>query len=309
MIRSLYLGSIAGTKIYIHWSFWILAIVIFLSNLSNGIDSALRIVGFIFAVFACVFLHELGHALTAKHFGLRTLDIILLPIGGVARIAASRFDAWVDGWIAIAGPAVNIALAGLLGVGIWLFGGETVSWTAFKDLNWAQQLLLANVGLALFNLLPVFPLDGGRVLRALFCYWMSPSTATNASARIGQWISGLWIIYALLQLDFLGVFFGVAIFLVNTFQRLKTRLIILGQGRPTGGGFSEEAWDPFGGAGRGGASPFDNPFDRRYERRYERGTIDAVEVREIDPDDLNSEPSDLESGGPDRSNGRGLPRS
>jgi len=266
MLKTLYLGNLYGTKIYIHWSFWILAIVVFLSNMSKGFGPAVSALGFIFSVFACVFLHELGHALAARKFGRPTLDITLLPIGGVARIQGSKPDPWSDGWIAIAGPIVNFAIALVLMLGIFLGLLPSVDLTkiSITDLSWAQQLLIANIAIGVFNLLPLFPLDGGRILRSLLCYFTTRERAIDLSARIGQWGSGLWIAFCLWHLDFFGILFGVVLFGINSFERLKTKMIVIqqtGQNWP----FPTNQDDPFG-----------------FGRPSRSDTIDAEDVRVVE---------------------------
>lgn len=266
MLKTLYLGNLYGTKIYIHWSFWILAIVVFLSNMSKGFGPAVSALGFIFSVFACVFLHELGHALAARKFGRPTLDITLLPIGGVARIKGGKLDPWPDGWIAIAGPMVNFAIALVLMLGIFLglLPSVDLSKISISDLSWARQLLIANIAIGLFNLLPLFPLDGGRILRCLLCFFTSRERAIDLSARIGQWGSGLWIAFWLWHLDFFWMIFGIVFFGINTFERIKTKMIVVQQ---TG-----QAW-PF---------PIDpnDPFG--FGRPSRSDTIDAEDVRVVE---------------------------
>jgi Zn-dependent protease len=267
MFKTLYLGNIYGTKIYIHWSFWILALIVFLSNLSQGFGAAVSAVGFVFSVFACVFLHELGHAWAARRFGRPTLDITLLPIGGIARIQGGTLDPWPDGWIAIAGPLVNFAIAAILGLGLSVGALPSMDFTKISQMSWAQQLLIANLALAVFNLLPLFPLDGGRILRSLLCYFTSRPRAIEYSARIGQWGAGFLILFFLWNLDFVGVLFGIVLYGINSLQRLQSKLIVIQQ--------SGRSWpfpvnpnEPFG---------FDPP---QWPRRSD--TIDAEQVRQVD---------------------------
>lgn len=267
MFKTLYLGNLYGTKIYIHWSFWILALFVFLGNLSRGFGPATAALGFVFSVFGCVFLHELGHALAARYFGRPTLDITLLPIGGIARIQGGRLDPWPDGWIAIAGPIVNFAIALVLWLGLFVGALPAMDLGKISELSWAQQLLVANLALAIFNLLPLFPLDGGRILRSLLCYFTSREKAIDFSARVGQWGAGLWILFCLWHLDFIGVIFGVVLFGINSFQRLQSRLIVINQsGRAWP--FPTDPRDPFG-------------FDG-YGRPERSDTIDAEDVRVVD---------------------------
>jgi Zn-dependent protease len=145
---------------------------------------------FILLLFACVVLHELGHALAARRYGIQTADITLLPIGGVARITRMPRDPRQELVIAVAGPAVSIAIALALYavLGRW---GNLRDILALEDPRLAllAKLLTANVWLVLFNLIPAFPMDGGRMLRALLAMRMPHSRATQIAATIGQAIA------------------------------------------------------------------------------------------------------------------------
>jgi len=265
MFRTLYLGKLQGAKIYIHWSFWIFAIFIFLSGLGQGLSHAVAMLGFVLAVFGCVFLHELGHAVAAKAFGKKTHDITLLPIGGVARIEGGNMSAVAEGWVAIAGPAVNFVIAAALLIGSSLTGANLeFDPGEVGKLSAVQQLIVANNVLAIFNLLPAFPLDGGRLLRSILCYWLDRAAALRLTARIGQWTSGLLLLSSIVWWNGMGVLFGIVLFLINTFQRFQAQVTIAA----TEGSIFETAWPP--------DSRFDesNHFD-------DSKTIDAVEVREV----------------------------
>src|SRR5262249_53668085 len=138
------------------------------------------------AVFGCVVLHELGHALTARRYGIETRDITLYPIGGVARLERLPQRPLEEFWIAVAGPAVNFVIA-LVVAGLILGGGMSFSFFAvdsFANLI-LLTLLYANGMLALFNLMPAFPMDGGRVLRALLASHLGQLQATTIAVQIG----------------------------------------------------------------------------------------------------------------------------
>ncbi len=288
MFKTLYLGTLQGAKIYIHWSFWLLAIFIFFSGLSGGVGRAFALLGFVLAVFACVFLHELGHAMAAKAFGRKTRDITLLPIGGVARIEGGELSPVAEGWVAIAGPAVSFAIALALMIGMSLFsisqdadgsigqgvtGGTSMEsvgldTTKMARLHPMDQLIFANWVLAIFNLIPAFPLDGGRVLRSVLCYWYSRTLATRIASRVGQFASGLLILTSIVWWSFMGIIFGILLYLVNTAQRFQAHFV----------------GDP---ADMQRTGPF-QPFPFNQEQAFggqgpnnDKNTIDALDVREV----------------------------
>jgi len=194
------LGRVAGIDVYMHGTFLILLAWVGLSHYLERhrlADAGAGIV-FILALFAIVVLHELGHALTARHYGIRTRDITLLPIGGVARLERMPDDPKQELLVALAGPAVNVVLA------VVLFGVVTpaAALAAWQDVQWVggdflSKLMWVNVSLALFNLIPAFPMDGGRVLRAFLAMRMEYVRATHIAAQIGQ---GLALVFGLVGL-------------------------------------------------------------------------------------------------------------
>lgn len=197
MLRSWRLGSLFGIGIYIHSTFLLLPLLLVVPNFeAMGVGTVLFLLAFLAAVFGCVVLHELGHALMARRFGIRTRDITLYPIGGVARLERMTERPSEELWIALAGPAVNVAIAALLtplilagvlftplvqgaasplGREVWMLG-----------VDFLRHLRLANVVLVLFNLLPAFPMDGGRVLRALLAMRMGIVRATTIAVGVGR---------------------------------------------------------------------------------------------------------------------------
>ncbi|MDR3621401.1 MAG: site-2 protease family protein [Paludisphaera borealis] len=182
------LARVAGIPIYVHWTFLILIAWLVIAgtlennNVSQGISEA----AFVLALFGCVVLHELGHALTARRFGVKTSDITLLPIGGVARLERMPEKPSQELLVALAGPAVNVVIVALLLIfGIPLQAGVGASQELVHAGFW-PKLLMVNVFLAAFNLLPAFPMDGGRVLRALLAMRLPYARATRLAANIGQ---------------------------------------------------------------------------------------------------------------------------
>jgi Zn-dependent protease/CBS domain-containing protein len=193
-------GQLAGIDLRIHATFVLLLGWIGASYwiASQSVSAVLAGVGFIVALFACVVFHEMGHAMAARKFGIRTRDITLLPIGGLARLERMPEEPPQELWIALAGPAVNVAIAAAL------YGWLTLTheWEPFSHLRVAtgpfvERLFLANVSLVLFNLIPAFPMDGGRVVRALLATRMTYPKATQIAASAGQWLAFLFGIVGL----------------------------------------------------------------------------------------------------------------
>jgi Zn-dependent protease/CBS domain-containing protein len=197
---SVKIATVAGIPIYIHATFLALVAFLFLSDWRRGQDLYAALVGllFILAVFGTIVLHELGHALTARRFGIRTRDITLLPIGGLARLERLPDVPRQELWVALAGPAVNFAIAAITWVVLVAAGLDPVESIRSGSMDLGTRFLLTNVWLALFNLIPAFPMDGGRALRALLAERMDYVTATERAASLGQ---GLALLFG-----FLGLF-------------------------------------------------------------------------------------------------------
>ena len=197
---SITVGSIAGTKVRIHVTFLLLLAWIFFANyLSTGPQAAWDALLFVVLLFLCVLLHEFGHIFTARAFGVSTPDVILLPIGGVSRLEHIPERPREEFLVAIAGPAVNVVIAGLLVV----FGGAKLGMNSLATIEntsqgFIDQLAMVNLFLAVFNLLPAFPMDGGRVFRALLATRFGYVRATEIAAATGQLVA--------FALGFLGLF-------------------------------------------------------------------------------------------------------
>lgn len=211
------LGSIAGIALYVHATFVLLLAWVALREYQTSGDAIQAIGGVVFvvAIFATVVLHELGHALAARRYGIRTRDITLLPIGGVARLEAMPKEPRQELVVALAGPMVNVVIAGLLW--LWLaatggmpdFAGTAFIGEGFLDREFIARLLAVNIWLVLFNLIPAFPMDGGRVLRALLAFRLDYTTATQTAAAVGQGIAMLFGLLGLALSNPLLIFIAV----------------------------------------------------------------------------------------------------
>ncbi|PRQ01041.1 putative zinc metalloprotease Rip3 [Enhygromyxa salina] len=182
------IGRVAGIDIRVHVTFLaLLAWIAWISYATTGTAAgAIDGVILVCLVFGIIVLHELGHALTARRFGIRTRDITLLPIGGVASLERMPEDPRHELLVALAGPAVNVVLASLLAVVALGLGEPLVPGALDQSVSMVVRLMWINVILALFNLLPAFPMDGGRALRAVLALRLSDLRATQIAAGLGQ---------------------------------------------------------------------------------------------------------------------------
>ncbi len=181
------IGSVGGTLIRVHVTFFLLLAWVGGSAwIAGGAPAALDSVVFILLLFACVVLHELGHVLAARRYGVQTPDITLLPIGGVARLERIPEKPSQEFVIAIAGPLVNVVIAAILLV---ILGGVLPADSLELDnpaVNLIARLAGANIFLVVFNLIPAFPMDGGRILRAALAHWLGYTQGTRIAATVGQ---------------------------------------------------------------------------------------------------------------------------
>jgi Zn-dependent protease len=208
MSRSLRIGTAFGIGIYLHWTVVFLPLWIVVSASGTEGPGIPFLLVFTSALVACLILHELGHALAARLFGIGTRDITMYPIGGVARLERMSEKPWEEMLIAIAGPAVNVVIAMVLGA------AALVLFTANPQLfetvpgKFLGLMVLANVVLVVFNMLPAFPMDGGRILRACLSTFLGHLRATRIAAGVAACLAlffGLWGVGALQW--WLGEFF------------------------------------------------------------------------------------------------------
>jgi stage IV sporulation protein FB len=211
---SVNIGSIAGTAIRIHITFLLFLAWIFVASyVAGGAQAAWSGLAFLVLLFVCVLAHEFGHIFTARAFGVLTPDVTLLPIGGVARLERIPEKPGEEFLIAVAGPLVNVVIAVVLVVlaGANLNAGDLSAVESDKSAM-IDRLAAVNLFLALFNMIPAFPMDGGRVLRALLAIRLGFARATEIAAMIGQ-------VFAFV-LGFVGLFFNPILIFIAIFVYL-----------------------------------------------------------------------------------------
>lgn len=240
MQGALKLFTLARIPVYVHWSFSLLAFFLLYYGWyaqMDGISFLIFLVLF-FALFISVILHEYGHALTARHYGVKTRDIILLPIGGLARLEELPKKPLQEFVVAAAGPVVNLLIAGLLGIILWLeYNGEIgriFSSRGTLILRWHRvipMLFVLNLSLAIMNLVPAFPLDGGRMLRAALAIKLGRLKATQIASYLGQGFSVFLVGYGIYRQDFMSMILGFFLFSMarKEYRLLKTESILTGQ--------------------------------------------------------------------------------
>ncbi len=212
-------GEFFGIPLRFHFTF----ILLFAFLVTISIAGSQTWVGntvFIAALFASVFLHEMGHALVSRRYGIRTLEIVMFPIGGIARLEKTP-GVREEFWIAIAGPAVNFVIAAglfvyLVFTGQWLALSEM---TEATDFNMLQRISLGNLALGVFNLLPALPMDGGRVLRSLLARYRPEAAATELAARIGAGMAVAMGLFGLVTFNIFLLFIAFFVYLGASQER------------------------------------------------------------------------------------------
>ena len=219
MSASLQLGRIAGIKVQIHWTFWLLFLFIGFMVFANDGSYTDLFWNFVFitALFICVVLHEFGHALAARRYGVGTRNITLLPIGGVANLKDMPENPKEEFIIAIAGPLVNVVIAFLLWLVVpvdnFLVDDPEMLEEQLSSINASNflfYLLAVNVALVVFNMIPAFPMDGGRVFRAILSTRMSRVQATQAATALGKFLAMIFFLFGLFSNIILAV---IAVFI------------------------------------------------------------------------------------------------
>ena len=214
MSWSVNIGSIAGTAIRIHITFLLFLIWIFAAGwASGGAADAWNSLIFMVLLFACVLAHEFGHIFTARAFGVATPDVTLLPIGGVARLERIPEKPSEEFLVAIAGPLVNVVIGlVLMVIAPMPLSTEHLAMVESTKVSMIDRLAEVNFFLAIFNMIPAFPMDGGRVLRALLAIRLGHVRATEVAATIGQWTA--------FAFGFLGLFYNPLLIFIAIFVYL-----------------------------------------------------------------------------------------
>lgn len=223
-------GTVAGIPIHIHFTLLLLLLWFVWIALRSGIPVVGQLL-FVAGLFISVLLHEIGHALVARRFGIRAMEIILYPFGGVSRLS-SMGQPHHELWISLAGPAVNVAIGMIILAGLQMRD----AWIPIVELpqqrpDILQTLAIANIILAGFNLIPAFPLDGGRVVRALLARRLGMVRATAVAASIGQAFAILMGLAALLMGQFILMFIAFFVFISAGQELLTQRTIEIMRGQ------------------------------------------------------------------------------
>jgi len=227
--RSFTILTIAGIPIKIHWSLFLLPIFIIGMGLLTGADSSMTflVLAFVSATFVCVIMHEYGHALSAKKYGIHTKDIIISLAGGIARLKRIPNEALKEFQIAFAGPLVNLVIFILLFIPLFFMGeishpfdssfyqiNDRIDYFQVKD--FVPLIMYINAALFLFNLIPAFPMDGGRMLRSLMSLKFSKLKATYYSMMLSRFMAFLMIFFGLYYQYFFFAFVGAFILVMGT---------------------------------------------------------------------------------------------
>jgi len=220
MDRGIYrMGIIAGIPLKVHWSFGLLISFIVFLIYSKGLtpNEAFWFILMIVGLFVSVILHELGHAMAAKYYGIKTQDIIISPIGGIARLEFLPIKPIQEFVVALSGPTVNIIIALIIFLSKYSYFMERNivpnDYDLFNGLTgWIHFLFSMNLALFAFNLIPAFPMDGGRIIRALLAMKMEKYSATVLAARIGQVLAVGFVIIGIFNLNPILAFIGVFVF-------------------------------------------------------------------------------------------------
>jgi len=226
------LGRILGVEIKLHVTFFLLVVwYAYQSYLAGGQRLMLFSLVFLPTLFLCVLLHEFGHILMGRRFGIVTRDVILSPIGGIARLEGMPERPRDEMLVALAGPAVTLAITLILGAATWaLRGGFSLTDLSPDSTALLPRLTAVNAWILIFNLLPIFPMDGGRVLRAALASRYGLAEGTRRATRVSQLLAGAMVALGLFGANILLVIIGGFIFLAGEAEARAIELRTAGRG-------------------------------------------------------------------------------
>lgn len=232
MSWSFSIGRILGSDLRVHATFFLLLAWIGTAKwLDAGAAAALADIVFVLALFACVVAHEFGHALMARRYGIRTPDITLLPIGGMARLEKIPEKPSEEIAVALAGPAVNVVIWLVLTIGFGAYGNPTDLVSLEEPTQgFLERLAAVNLFLVVFNLIPAFPMDGGRVFRAVLARSMGRSRATRFAARAGQLIAFLFGYLGLVSGNPVLILIAIFVFMASISENSDVQMHDLAKG-------------------------------------------------------------------------------
>lgn len=222
-MKAVQIAKVAGIPIKIHWTFGLFIVLILGYGFSNDMRGTdlLWFLGFIGAMFVCVILHEYGHALSARRYGVKTIDIIISPIGGLARLERLPKKPIQELIVAIAGPLVNVVIGMIIFIVLYSFHQDFSFLKVgdnFKSITHPSGffglLIWTNGILFFFNLIPAFPMDGGRILRALLTMKYGRVTGTRWAATFGRLLAILFIAFAVFTKDYMLIFIGIFVYVM-----------------------------------------------------------------------------------------------
>lgn len=227
------IGTFWGIPLKVHWTFSLLLIYILVLGAMEGMDAPALFwfVVLFMALFVCVILHEYGHALTAATYGVKTSDILILPVGGLARLERLPEKPLHELVVAIAGPLVNLAIF-FLGLAYLYISGDGVA--PLLDLreqpkpaldNLIPQLILINAALFAFNLIPAFPMDGGRILRSFLAFFVSKRKATQWATAVGMVLALGFIVFGIYSGNIILAFIGVVVLFLARAENKSVQLL------------------------------------------------------------------------------------
>lgn len=228
--NSLQVGTYFGIPVKIHWSFGLLLLFIGYTILTNDLKpwQSVAYGMVILTMFFCVILHEFGHALTGRRFGVKTMDILVSPIGGLARMNKLPEKPIHEFYITIAGPLVNLTIGIIIALLFLMFTGKFSFDINTYDFNnpweFVKVLALINFTLFIFNLIPAFPMDGGRILRSLLAIKIGKVKATRIASLIGRFLAVCFIIYGIFDEQVILAMIGLFIFMMAGQEYDQTKI-------------------------------------------------------------------------------------